>query len=234
MLGEYGIPAERFAAQLDMLDARGRRFVDLDRLLAALAGGGPLPDRATLVTFDDAYADIRAPLESELASRGIPSLVFAVSGQLGGSNEWDRPTGARALPLLDAEGLRAIAGLGAQVGSHTVSHRPLTSLDSAAIRVEVEQSAEQIERAGLPRPRALAYPYGEWNAECVAAAGDAGYVAAFTIEPGIVRSGCDPLALPRVEVLASDSPNTLRLKIATCSWPAPLRRGLLRLLGGRV
>jgi GT2 family glycosyltransferase/peptidoglycan/xylan/chitin deacetylase (PgdA/CDA1 family) len=234
VLAQYGITPERFAAQLDMLARRGHRFVGLGALLAALEGRAALPPRAVLVTFDDAYADLVPGAGAALAERGIPAVVFAVSGQIGGSNEWDRWLGAASLPLLDVAGLRALIEAGIEIGSHGATHRPLTSLDGAEVRDELEASAAQIEAAGLPRPRAFAYPHGEWTPEAASAAASAGYEAAFTIDPGVAGRGGNRWALPRIEVLASDSHANLRLKIRTCAWPKPLRDRLLRLAGVRV
>jgi glycosyltransferase involved in cell wall biosynthesis/peptidoglycan/xylan/chitin deacetylase (PgdA/CDA1 family) len=233
-LSEYGIPGPRFEAQMEALAARGRRFVDLDRVLDALAGRASLPAGATLVTFDDAYADVLPAVEGVLKRCRIPAVVFAVSGQIGGTNEWDHRVRGKPLPLLGANELRSLPALGVEVGSHTVSHRGLSGLSPREVTEELRESAFQLEAAGLPRPRAFAYPYGDWTAECAAAVAESGYAAAFTIDPGLVRGGCSPFTLPRVEVLASDSPLSLRIKIATCSWPAPLRRRLLRLFGSRI
>jgi peptidoglycan/xylan/chitin deacetylase (PgdA/CDA1 family) len=234
VLAEYGVAPPSFASQLDMLAGRGHRFIGLDDVLAALSGTAPLPPKAVLVTFDDAYADLVPAASTMLSERGIPALVFAVGGEIGGSNRWDQGIGAASLPLLDADGLRALVAAGIEIGAHGVSHRPLTALGAAEIRAELAGSAAQIESAGLPRPRAFAYPYGEWNAESAREAGRCGYAAAFTIDPGVVGRDSDPLALPRIEVLASDSEATLRLKIRTCTWPKPLRERLLRLVGARV
>lgn len=234
VLAQYGIAPERFAAQLDMLSRRGYRFVGLEEVLTALAGRAALPPKAVLVTFDDAYADLVPGASAALAERGIPAVVFAVSGEIGGTNRWDHWLGAAALPLLDVDGLRALTGAGIEIGAHGVTHRPLSSLDGAEIREELVGSAEQIEASGLPRPRAFAYPHGEWTPECASAAAAVGYAAAFTIDPGLARQGGNPWALPRIEVLASDSPATLGLKMRTCAWPAPLRDRLLRLAGARV
>ncbi|HEY6145559.1 MAG TPA: polysaccharide deacetylase family protein [Solirubrobacterales bacterium] len=233
VLAQYGIPPETFAAQLDMLAARGHQFVDLDLLLAAVEGRAPLPAKATLVTFDDAYADLLPAVPEILSRRGIPAVVFAVSGQIGGSNEWDRHLGAPELPLLDAAGLRALTEAGIEIGSHTVNHPQLTKVDEAAVEAELRDSADELEAAGLPRPRSFAYPHGEWNPAIAAAAQAAGYTAAFTIDCGAVRSGSDRNALPRIEVLASDSPKGLRLKLATARWPAPLRTRIWRAAGLR-
>jgi GT2 family glycosyltransferase/peptidoglycan/xylan/chitin deacetylase (PgdA/CDA1 family) len=231
VLAEYGIAGETLAAQLDMLSERGHRFVELDSILAGLDGTAPLPAGATLVTFDDAYADLLPEAAEILAARGIPAVVFAVSGQIGGTNEWDRHLGAAHLPLLDAGGLRALIDSGFEVGAHGVSHRPLTKLTASEVAAELRDSADQIESAGLPRPRAFAYPHGEWDGGIAASAAEAGYAASFTIDPGLVCQGLDAQSLPRVEVLASDSQRALRVKIATVAWPKRWRDRLLRLLG---
>jgi GT2 family glycosyltransferase/peptidoglycan/xylan/chitin deacetylase (PgdA/CDA1 family) len=233
VLEDYGVTAEALAQQLDVLAARGRRFIDLDLLLAALDGRASLPAGATLVTFDDAYADLIPAAVEVLSSRGIPAVVFAVGGQIGGSNEWDRHLGAKTLRLLDAQGLQALVAAGIEIGSHSVSHRQLTKVDGEQVLAETRESAEQIEAAGLPRPRAFAYPYGDWDERGTAAVAAAGYAVAFTIDPGLVRPGCDRYALPRIEVLASDTPKTIRVKIATAAWPQKLRSRVLRRLGTR-
>ncbi len=168
-----------------------------------------------------------------LSQRGIPAVVFAVSGQIGGSNEWDRHLGAPELPLLDAAGLRALTGAGIEIGSHTVNHPQLTKVPAATVEAELRDSAAHIEAAGLPRPRTFAYPHGEWSPAIAAAAQAAGYSAAFTIDCGAVQAGSDRNALPRIEVLASDTPRRLRLKLATARWPAPLRNRLWRAAGLR-
>jgi GT2 family glycosyltransferase/peptidoglycan/xylan/chitin deacetylase (PgdA/CDA1 family) len=229
VLAEYGIAPRALAEQLDALASRGHRFVDLDLLLAALEGGAPLPEKATLVTFDDAYADLVPTAIEVLGERDIPAVVFAVSGQIGGTNEWDRHLGAATLRLLDAEGLRALCQAGIEIGSHTVNHPQLTKVPEEVVAAELRESADQIENAGLPRPRSLAYPHGEWTPDIAGAAAEAGYTAAFTIDHGRVRPGSDRFALPRIEVLASDGPARLRLKIATAAWPPGLRRRVLRL-----
>jgi peptidoglycan/xylan/chitin deacetylase (PgdA/CDA1 family) len=230
-LSAYGVPAARFAAQLDDLIRRGWSFVDLDALLRALVGEQRLPDRAVLLTFDDAYADLLSAAIPVLAERRLPAVAFAVSGRIGNTNEWDREIGAGRLRLLDAAGLRAVAEHGVEIGSHGYTHRRLTpALAPAELAAELEGSADQLQALGLPRPRVLSYPYGVWSSAIASAVGRAGYEAAFTVRPGVVRRGANRFALPRVEVLASDTPRRLRLKVATAGWPDRRRAQALRLL----
>lgn len=227
LLGRYSVPPDRFAEQLDRLIRGGWTFVDLDAMLAALRGERPLPRRAVLVTFDDAYEDLLEVAAPILDERGIPAVAFAVAGQLGGRNEWDCERGGTELRLLDADGLRELAVRGVEVGGHTVTHPVLPEVPPEQLREELVGCADRLESAGLRRPRAFAYPFGQWNDGIAATVAEAGYEVAFTTDWGLVRAGSDPHSLPRLAVHAEDSASKLHLKMAT----APLRWRLRRFLG---
>lgn len=234
VLAEYAVPPALFAAHLDTLIERGWTFVDLDAVLAALAGKGSLPRKALLLTFDDAYTDLLDAACPILVERKVPAVVFAVAGKLGGSNEWDNKKRATTLKLLDADGLRAIIGQGVEVGAHTTNHRPLPKVPPAELEDEIAGSGRRLEAAGLPWPRSFSYPYGEWNPELASMAQEAGYEVAFTVDWGVVSDGADPYTLPRVEIHASDTPRKLRLKLLAAGWPGRLRDVFLRLMGVRL
>lgn len=235
VLAEYGVAPELFAAQLDDLAAHGWEFVDLEVTLAWLAGEGSLPRRAVLVSFDDAYTDLLAVAVPLLAERGIPAVVFAIAGHLGGANDWDHHKGAANLRLLAPEQLPVVAASGIEIGSHTVSHRPLPEVPVAELEQEMVASAERIGAAGVPRPRAFSYPYGRWSPAVREAVREAGYAVAFTTAWGDPRPGGDPFTVPRIEVHASDTPRKLRWKLALAGWrPGLLRDGLLALAGVRL
>ncbi|MEA2482283.1 MAG: colanic acid/amylovoran biosynthesis glycosyltransferase [Thermoleophilaceae bacterium] len=93
--------------------------VSLDDVLAARAGREPLPPRAVLVTFDDAYRDFADRAWPLLQEHGVPATLFvatAYPGWQGHGFWWDRlhralartarrdplPTPAGALPLATA------------------------------------------------------------------------------------------------------------------------------------
>lgn len=234
VLAEYGVAPELFAAQLDDLAAHGWEFVGLDAALAWLRGEGELPRRAALVSFDDAYTDLLEVAAPLLAERGIPAVVFAVAGHLGGANDWDHHKGAASLRLLGQSDLPAVVRGRIEVGSHTLTHRPLPEVPAAELENELVGAADLIEAAGVPRPRAFSYPYGRWSPAVAAAVRDAGYAVAFTTAWGDPRLGGDPFTVPRVEVHASDTPRKLRLKLALAGWPGLLRDGLLTLAGVRL
>lgn len=230
VLSEYGLPRERLAKQLDMLRRRGWRFVGLDELLQALAGAGNLPARSILVTFDDGYADLLTEGCPVLAARGIPAVAFPVSRRIGGTNEWDVRIGARELRLLDEVGLHALAASGIAIGSHGATHQPVTSLEPPELATELRESAERIASLGLPGPTVFAYPHGDWSDEAAVAVREAGYTAAFTVSPGVVRRTENRYALPRIEAYTRDTPWRLWLKLVAADWPERWRARLLSCL----
>jgi len=61
-----------------------------------------------------------------------------------------------------------------------------------------------LEEYGLS-PRTFAYPHGEHDKRARNCVAEAGFDAAFTVEPGLARPGADePYALPRIEILRKD------------------------------
>jgi peptidoglycan/xylan/chitin deacetylase (PgdA/CDA1 family) len=222
-LAEYGVPPDLFAAQLETLAGDDWEFVGLDAVLAAQRGEGPLPRRALLLSFDDAYTDLLEAGCPILERHGAPGLAFAVADQIGGSNVWDSEKGSVELGLLDAAGLLAVAERGVEVGSHTASHCKLPTVSGEQLEREIVGSADRLEAIGLPRPRAFSYPYGESSPAVAAAVRAGGYEAAFTVAWGVQAPGGDPFAVPRIEIHASDTPQKLELKLAAATWPGRIR-----------
>lgn len=209
----YGVPPDEFAQQLDQLMKAGYHFLGVDEFLRYLRDGAGVPRRALLLTFDDAYADLSSAIPV-LLERGIVAIVFVVSSRMGGTNEWDQAIGAPRLPLLDADGLKELVRNGVEIGLHSKTHPFLTRLPDSELADEIEGGGDALERHGLGRPRCFAYPYGEHDPRVREAVRQARMTAAFTVEPGRVRSGQDPFSIPRFEILRGDVGWRLRLKLA--------------------
>lgn len=74
--------AAAFATQIRFIVER-YRVVGVDDLLAAIAGTRPLPPRALLITFDDAYQDFADVAWPILQHHGLPVTLFVPSGFAG-------------------------------------------------------------------------------------------------------------------------------------------------------
>jgi peptidoglycan/xylan/chitin deacetylase (PgdA/CDA1 family) len=234
LLADYAVPPDRFAAQLEGLLDEGWEFLGLDRVRAGLEGRETLPARSLLLTFDDAYADLLEVACPILRRLGAPGVVFVVADEIGGSNVWDQEKGSACLSLLDAGQLGRVAAAGIEIGSHTASHSILPQVADDQLERELVGAADAIEAAGVPRPRAFSYPYGEWSAGVAEAVAAAGYDVAFTIQPGTIGPRSPRLALPRVEVNASDDLDALKRKLRAARMPRPLGRAYLRSMHRRA
>jgi peptidoglycan/xylan/chitin deacetylase (PgdA/CDA1 family) len=229
VMQRYSVSASLFRAQLRLLRLAGYRFVDVEQSLKFLLGEAAVPPRSLLLTFDDCYESLLTVALPILREHGLTGAAFAVSQRLGRANDWSHNLGGLRVPLLDASGLAELAAAGIEIGSHTRTHRPLTELTAADLRSEIAGSIQDLEALGLPRPRLLAYPFGEHGDAVHAAASAAGLLAAFTVDPGRVRPGADPFRVPRIEVWREDSGWALLWKVemagrALPAWADSARR----------
>ncbi|HWQ35065.1 MAG TPA: polysaccharide deacetylase family protein [Blastocatellia bacterium] len=96
------------------------------------------------------------------------------------------------------EQLREMAAAGIEIGSHTVTHPILTTLEPAQLDAELRESRARL-TAGLHREvKLFCYPNGDSDRRVRAAAGRAGYQCAATCEPGLIEQNSPLLALPRI------------------------------------
>jgi peptidoglycan/xylan/chitin deacetylase (PgdA/CDA1 family) len=224
------------AVILDALAGRGYRTLTLAEAAARRRAGRRPPQRCLVLTFDDGCRCFRDQVLPELAARGMTATLFAVSGELGGSNRWDQPAsggrGERREELLDAAALRQVAAAGIEIGSHGRRHRNLTACDDAELAAEVAGSRDEL-AAALGAPVAtFCYPYGSLDPRARGAVAAAGYTAAAGIHGVSAARRGDLLALPRLPVNPGDSRFELLLKASGAYplWSRLPRLGLLRAL----
>lgn len=197
-----------FRQQMEFL-AKGRpRVVPLADIVAA-------PEESVALTFDDGFANFEefaAPLVSDL---GLPATVFVVTEHVGGTNAWPNTTSTLAsggsiptLPLMTWDGVKRVKQRGIEIGAHTRTHPPLTSLADRALADEVDGPAERLEKELGTRPAAFAYPYGDVNHRVVSAVRRT-YPRACTTELRALDRGEDPLCLPRLDAYYFRAPGQL-------------------------
>lgn len=200
----WRVAPDDFERQIAYLADAGFRSVSLEEWRRAARLRRPLPGRAVVLTFDDAYEDFATHAWPVLERYGLGAAVFLVSGHVGGTAVWDAGYGESA-PLLDWGAVRELAGRGVEFGSHSVSHAPLTQLSVDDIALECLRSRVAIE-GELGRPiTALSYPHGAHDPVVEHLAGAAGYVFGLSCRAGAARFGDPPLALPRQEIMGSTS-----------------------------
>jgi peptidoglycan/xylan/chitin deacetylase (PgdA/CDA1 family) len=102
--------------------------------------------------------------------------------------------------------IRELGALGA-VGSHGVSHRPLSRLSREKAVSELAESRRDLEDWSGARVEFVSYPFGNEkavNKDVGALAAEAGYCGGFTMERAKNLTSADPLLLARIDVLDID------------------------------
>lgn len=83
-------------------------------------------------------------------------------------------------------------------GSHTLNHVLLPTSSPRSGQAEVLNSRLDLQEKLRQEPCGFAYPWGALGPFTRGQVSDAGYVFAFTIQPGLVTDTTDPLLLPRI------------------------------------
>ncbi|MGH3116210.1 MAG: polysaccharide deacetylase family protein [Gaiellales bacterium] len=183
-------PAD-FARQMAWLKRHRYRTVTQRELFDALLCGRRLGPKPIMITFDDGYRDAffnASPVLKRLNMRGT---AYVVSGRISNGDP----------SFLTWRLLRRLEGRGVEIGSHTVSHRGLTSLSDREAFDELLRSRRTLERRLGHRVPWLAYPLGAYDARIERLARRAGYVLATTTQAGTRQFARRPLALRRLRVL---------------------------------
>lgn len=212
---KYCIAPERFAAHMHVLARQGMRAVGIDDFIAWLQGQRTLPAGSFLLTFDDGFLGIHEHAAPVLQELKWPATVFLVSRLIGQRDEWTRtqnPSGA-TYPLLGAEHIHALRGQGFSFHSHSRHHADLPTMSDEQLRDELAGSKQDIEALLGEAASYLAYPYGRYDERVLRAAQDAGYHAAFSVQPGFNRADQDRFRIRRLDVFGTDTPAMLARKV---------------------
>jgi len=201
---------EQFAQQMDLL-------VRLANPVAGdFTGRNDGGNRSFVaVTFDDGYHSILENALPILREKKIPVTLFVPTNSLGTrpgwiTNERHRDAAER---LLTSDELRFVQQTGGLIGSHSVSHRPLTELSRTEALAELTESRQALEKILGRNVDSFALPYGAANADVLRLAAEAGYQRVFLSEPVNSRAGIDGPVYGRIGVSPSDWALEYRLKV---------------------
>jgi peptidoglycan/xylan/chitin deacetylase (PgdA/CDA1 family) len=168
------------------------------------------------ITFDDAFQSVVANALPELKKRGIPSILFIVSGAVGLFPPWlsDQNNGCDSSErIMTAEQLRELPSDLVAIGSHTMTHPRLTSLCEEDAKREIAGSRKQLEGM-LRRPvRLFSFPHGEFNESLVGWCREEGYDRVFTTLPTMAFSDSSEYVTGRVWADPTDWNLEFRLKV---------------------
>lgn len=189
------MPVSLLAEQLAFLTVTGWHVVGITEALRLVRAESSR--RVLALTFDDGLLDFVNALDV-LAGFGARATVYVPTDGVGiRVSRW-----GRGHSKLGWEQLAEIREAGIEVGSQSISGRPLDVQRDDLVRWEVLGSKRRLEDRLGGRVDAFCYPYGLSVPRVRAAVADAGYENACTISPRPARSSDDVFDLPRLRLHA--------------------------------
>jgi peptidoglycan/xylan/chitin deacetylase (PgdA/CDA1 family) len=202
------VTPQELDGQLDYLQSAGFNTVTLRDVIDAQDGNGKLPRRPVVLTFDDGYVDAKTEVLPRLVQRGQKATFFVISGFCA-QDASARITQWKKQFLTWGE-LRALNDAGMEIGSHTISHRKLSTLTKDEVRAEVRDSRAALERYVGMRIEFFAYPYNDQSKWVRRAVEKAGYRGAVVGAQG----NSDAFTLQRLTMHRGITPSDLRSMLA--------------------
>lgn len=211
-----------FEWQLKYLREHGYTIVALDDVVKFVKGQGRLPPRAVAITADDGHRTVFTVMRPLVERERIPVALFIYPSAISNAAyamTWEQ------LQALKATGLFSIQ-------SHSYWHPNFQTekkrLPADAYRKLVESQltkARQVLQRRLGSPAdLLAWPFGIYDDDLMAAAAKAGYVAAFTIDRHNVSAHDNVMALPRYLVTDHDKGKAFAMMLSGADGEAAAAR----------
>ncbi|KAB7644483.1 poly-beta-1,6-N-acetyl-D-glucosamine N-deacetylase PgaB [Polymorphobacter fuscus] len=217
-----------FEEHIDWLLAHGYHFISLQQVIDAHDGKAVLPAKAILLTFDDGFESFYTRVFPVLKARRIPAIAALIGTWMDGA---DKPDVPGVKPVLNWQQVRELQASGlVEIASHSFDmHRSVDSNPeggrgaavttrrylpadrryesdveyAARLAAGMKRSSDFIFKHTGKRPRALVWPFGEYNALSVAAAKKAGMPITLALNDG-ANDARDSLAVIDRLMMADD------------------------------
>ncbi len=202
-----------FAQQMRFLHENGYGTTDLAQALKTIKAGNQA-SKQVVITFDDGYRDFYTDAFSVLVQYGFTATMFVVTDFTG-----KQRVSREGKEYMTWEEVREVHAHGIRIGSHTVTHPELQTLEREQIRFEIRKSKETIEDQLGDSVQSFSYPYAfpEQNQGVVAMVRDTlktcGYENGVSTIIGTASGHCDRFFLPRLPVNSYDDLRLFRAKL---------------------
>jgi glycosyltransferase involved in cell wall biosynthesis/peptidoglycan/xylan/chitin deacetylase (PgdA/CDA1 family) len=210
---EPGKSLVNFLKQIDYLRKNGYQIVSIEEVISYIRKETKLSPRSICLTFDDGYYNNYESVFPILQKYDLPAAIFLSTKFVTSNNtkEIDLRIGER---FLSWDEVKKMSNGRIHFGSHGYNHCDLTKVSSRKLFGEILRSKQLMEEKMRGKIRYFSYPYGRYNKTVKEFVKRAGFEAAFTTIPGIIRPGDDLLTLKRTLIAPSDSPFDFRKKIS--------------------
>ncbi len=168
----------RFEQQMSYLARNGYSCIGLPEAVYSLQRGGKVPARSFVLTFDDGYQDFYSHACPILERFGFTATIFLVAGCMGSMSNWWGQDGARSGRLLSWDDAQELVMRGYTIGSHSISHPFLNSLDDQSACTQIQISKALLKERLGTQVEFFSYPFSDGDSRIEGLVKAAGYTAA--------------------------------------------------------
>jgi peptidoglycan/xylan/chitin deacetylase (PgdA/CDA1 family) len=211
-----------FEWQLKYLREHGYTVVPLRDVVKFVKGQGHLPSRAVAITADDGHRTVFTVMRPLVERDRIPVTLFIYPSAIFNASyamTWEQ------LKALKATGLFSIQSHSYwHPNFHTEKKRLPADEYRKFVLTQLTKPRQVLERRLGSSADMLAWPFGIYDDELIAAAVRAGYVAAFTIDRRNVSPIDNVMALPRYLVTDHDKGKAFAMMLSGADAKASAKR----------
>jgi peptidoglycan/xylan/chitin deacetylase (PgdA/CDA1 family) len=187
---QYITSVAAFRWQMKALHEAGYQTISIARLVQAIRGGGDLPEKPVILTFDDGYLDVYENAFPILQEYGFTGSAYIITSTL---------EKGKSYGYMQVEELKALVDAGWEIGSHTVNHANLKTTP-AGFSNEVNGSWQDLEKKLFVPIRTFSYPFASANPWIEDQVAKAGYDSAVGVGTFVSHSEKTLYYLSRREV----------------------------------
>lgn len=184
----------KFKQQINWL-VSNFQIVDLSQIVNFIIGKFNPNKPIVAVVFDDGYENVLFQAYPILKNFGVVGTVFALAEP----ESAQRQELASSRNLLSAKQLKTLADQGWEIGCHSATHADFLN-PNLDWRREIIEAKSRLEQKIDTAVNYFAFPKGRTNPKLVEVVIKAGYRAAFTTEPSILKTDSQIMAIGRVGV----------------------------------
>lgn len=177
-----------FRMHMQYLKDKEYSVISAKQLVDYFDNGTPLPPKAVLITFDDAYEDNYVNAFPILKEFGFKAIIFTPTGLVSNPDylSWQQ------IKEMNSTGLVSF-------GNHTWSHHGAKAKEDVLDK-EIGTANDQLAENALNSEKTFAYPYGSPSGEARNVLNKYGYKLAFTTSNGNIMCKELRYVLPRIRV----------------------------------
>lgn len=190
------VSTEQFQHDIAVLKEQGYQTISLRQLEAFVRNGAEVPLKSVVITFDDGYLSNKIYAMPILQEADYTAVIFSLTGWMEEKPQTFRATGLQYLSWQEIWQMRNVF----QFASHTDNLHQLgwngkgnlTTGRSEEITADIRRSIKKLRGTNY-----FSYPYGHYNTAVQTILEQQGILLAFTVSPGHVHAGDNPMALNR-------------------------------------